>query len=152
LTAALANPARRPDRYALNQRRLADARVAAQQQTAVVAVRAECRTGSPPMRGPAADALPIAENYLIGARHGHRSLRPLPADVGDDTPGIGSSIMDAVTHASGVDQDFTDAAWPRQCELRPAGFMQALQVLMDRRIEHCSCSPAAQFGADCHNP
>ena len=27
--------------------------------------------------------------------------------------------MDAVTHASGVDQDFTDAAWPRQCELRP---------------------------------
>jgi hypothetical protein len=45
------------------------------------------------------------------------------------------SIMDAVTHASGVDQDFTDAAWPRQCELRPAGFMQALQVLMDRRIE-----------------
>ena len=60
------------------------------------------------------------------------------------TPGIGSSIMNAVTHASGVDQDFTDAAWPRQCELRPVpatlsavggGFMQALQVLMDRRIE-----------------
>ena len=41
LTATLANPARRPDRYALNQRRLADARVAAQQQTAVVAVRDE---------------------------------------------------------------------------------------------------------------
>jgi hypothetical protein len=69
--------------------------------------------------------------------------------------------MDAVTHASGVDQDFTDAAWPRQRELRPVpatlsavggGFMQALQVLMDRRIEHCSCSPAAQFGADCHKP
>jgi hypothetical protein len=72
------------------------------------------------MRGPAADALPIAENYLIGARHRHRQLRrALPADVGDDTPGIGSSIMDVVTHASAVDQDFTDAAWPRQCELRP---------------------------------
>jgi hypothetical protein len=41
-----------------------------------------------------------------GIDHG----RPLPADVGDDTPGIGSSIMDAVTHASGVDQDFIDAA------------------------------------------
>src|SRR6478609_8580167 len=83
LTAARANPARRPDRYALNQRRLADARVAAQQQTAVVAVGAECRTGSPRMRGPAADALPIAENYLIGARHRHRPLvarsRPMSA-------------------------------------------------------------------------
>jgi hypothetical protein len=88
-------------------------------------VGAKCRTGSPRMRGPAADALPIAENYLpiaenylIGARHRHRPLvarsRPMSA-----TPGIGSSIMDAVTHASGVDQDFTDAAWPRQCELRP---------------------------------
>ena len=41
-------------------------------------------------------SLPIAQNNPITARHTHRVCRPPPIGAVDDTPGIGSAIIDTV--------------------------------------------------------